>query len=261
MFSPTDSAPASRAPRLAASIEPGPPPVITARPRSPSRRPTSRASPYSGESSGVRAEPNTDTARPTSDIRTNALASSSRMRSRRSSSARTVCTRLVSAPMISSSEVRGRCGCSGVPMPGTLPPRRLEAGRVAHDVTARAAPHRLPARARLRAPAGIEAEARDHHVGMAGVRVDRHPLAGAALPEGLETGRVARDLQQARAVQRVGDRARAVIAAVVPVSVAAAVAVGLGRDLVAGGDDLLNRLGRAGRRDGRAVAVHAGARP
>ena len=44
MFSPIDSAPASRAPRLAASIAPGPPPVMTAKPAAPSRRPTSRAS-------------------------------------------------------------------------------------------------------------------------------------------------------------------------------------------------------------------------
>jgi hypothetical protein len=44
MFSPIEQAPASRAPRFAASMIPGPPPVITAKPRSPSRRPTSRAS-------------------------------------------------------------------------------------------------------------------------------------------------------------------------------------------------------------------------
>src|SRR4051794_10795691 len=259
MFSPTDSAPASRAPRLAASIEPGPPPVITARPRSPSRRPTSRASAYSGESTGVRAEPNTETPRPTSDIRTNATASSSRMRSRRSSSARTVSTSRVSAPMISSSEVRGRCG-SGVPIAGTLALRRLEPGGVTYDVATRAAPHRLPARARLRAAAGVEAQARDHHVGVARVRVDRHPLPRATLAEGLELRGVARPVEQARAVQRIGDRARAVVAGVVPRSMAAAVAVGRLRDLVAGGNDRLDLLGRAGRRGGRAVAVHARAR-
>ena len=44
MFSPTEHAPTSCAPRFAASMIPGPPPVMTANPRSPSRRPTSRAS-------------------------------------------------------------------------------------------------------------------------------------------------------------------------------------------------------------------------
>ena len=65
MLSPIESAPASRAPRLAASMAPGPPPVMTARPASPTMRAVSRASAYSGSSGGVRAEPKNDAAGPT----------------------------------------------------------------------------------------------------------------------------------------------------------------------------------------------------
>ena len=43
MFRPIDSAPASFAPRLAASMRPGPPPVMTAMPLSPTMRAVSRA--------------------------------------------------------------------------------------------------------------------------------------------------------------------------------------------------------------------------
>ena len=65
MLSPIESAPASRAPRLAASMMPGPPPVMTAKPGLADVRAVSRASSYSGSSGGVRAEPKTETAGPT----------------------------------------------------------------------------------------------------------------------------------------------------------------------------------------------------
>ena len=74
MLSPTEAAPASRAPRLAASIRPGPPPVITAKPASPIARPISRARAYCGSLGGVRAEPKTQTAGPISRERLEALA-------------------------------------------------------------------------------------------------------------------------------------------------------------------------------------------
>ena len=50
MLKPTESPPPSFAPRLAASITPGPPPVITAQPCSAKLRPTLRAAAYSRES-------------------------------------------------------------------------------------------------------------------------------------------------------------------------------------------------------------------
>ena len=103
----------------------------------------------------------------------------------------------------------------------------LEACRVTRDVAVRRAHVGLPARAGLRATAGVEADAGDDHVGVAGLAVDRHPLARSGLAERLQSRRVARDGQQVRAVQRVGDRARAVIAGVVERSVAAAVLVRL----------------------------------
>ena len=65
MFRPIDSAFASRAPLLAASIAPGPPPVMIAIPASPTIRAVSRASLYSGSSDEVRAEPKNEAAAPT----------------------------------------------------------------------------------------------------------------------------------------------------------------------------------------------------
>ena len=63
MPSPIERPPASEQPRLAASIAPGPPPVITAKPASASAAPSSRPISYSAMVAGVRAEPNTVTAR------------------------------------------------------------------------------------------------------------------------------------------------------------------------------------------------------
>ncbi len=64
MLQPIDSAPASRAPRLAASMIPGPPPVMIPKPASPISRAVSLACAYCGWSDGTRAEPNTVTAGP-----------------------------------------------------------------------------------------------------------------------------------------------------------------------------------------------------
>ena len=107
------------------------------------------------------------------------------------------------------------------------------------------------------AAAGVEAQAGDRHVHVAGVRVDRDPLALAGLSPAEVVVRGERALQQAGAAQRVGDRARAVVARVLPATVAAAPLVGQLRDLVAGGDDLLDRLGGVLRRDGLAVGGRA----
>ena len=63
MPSPTDSPPASLAPLLAASMIPGPPPVMTAQPARASAPPSCSAMAYSGRSRAVRALPNTLTAR------------------------------------------------------------------------------------------------------------------------------------------------------------------------------------------------------
>src|SRR3954463_3746789 len=56
---------------------------------------------------------------------------------------------------------------------------RLEPARVARDVARRGAVREGPARARLADRAGVEAAVVDHHVGVAGVRVDRDVTAGA----------------------------------------------------------------------------------
>ena len=62
---------------------PGPPPVMTAWPRSARIRPTSWATPYHGLSGAVRAEPNTDTAGPIRARASNPSTNSPRMRSAR----------------------------------------------------------------------------------------------------------------------------------------------------------------------------------
>src|ERR1700694_2932272 len=57
MFRPTESPPPSRAPRLAASIVPGPPPVMTAKPRRASSAARARAASHIGSAGGRRPEP------------------------------------------------------------------------------------------------------------------------------------------------------------------------------------------------------------
>ena len=66
MLQPIETPPASDAPMLAASMMPGPPPVMTPKPSATSSRAVSRAAAYAGSSAGVRADPNTATATPTS---------------------------------------------------------------------------------------------------------------------------------------------------------------------------------------------------
>src|SRR3546814_16920802 len=62
MVRPIDNAPASRAPRLAASITPGPPPVITSKPAQPRASAPARDAAYSSVSETDRAQPISDTA-------------------------------------------------------------------------------------------------------------------------------------------------------------------------------------------------------
>src|SRR5512134_1528164 len=76
MLSPTDGDAPSYAPRLAASMIPGPPPLITAKPASDSLRAISTASWYIGASGVVRALPKIDTAGRISDRRSAASTNS-----------------------------------------------------------------------------------------------------------------------------------------------------------------------------------------
>ena len=99
MPSPTDTPPASDAPLFAASITPGPPPVITAYPASTSLRPNSSAAAYIGSSGLVRAEPNTLIAGPSSASMPNPSMNSDWIRSTRHGS---VCTQS-DGPRLSSS--------------------------------------------------------------------------------------------------------------------------------------------------------------
>src|SRR4051794_34675919 len=88
---------------------------------------------------------------------------------------------------------------------------------------------------------------------MAAVRVDRDPGALARAAPALEARGVERLLEEGAAVQRVAHRAGAVVAGVLPLAVAAAVAVRLGGDPVRSGDHVLDLLRRIVRGDSRAA--------
>src|SRR3954447_1536927 len=148
-------------------------------------------------------------------------------------------------------------GSNPIPTPYSNPGRScLKPGGVTHGVAARRATLRAPAWPAAAAGARgrrVEAQAGDHGVGVTGVRVDGDPLALAGLAPALEARRVERLAQQSAAVQRVAHRARAVIARVLPLAVAAAVLVRLPRDAVGGGNRVLDLLRSAVGSDRRAA--------
>ena len=111
MFSPTDVEPPSLAPRFAASMIPGPPPVMIAMPSSLSSRATARASSYCGSPSGTRADPKIETAQPRSSKSAKPRSNSRPIRCRRSTSLWSLRTPGALAWMISSS---GVLGCSAM---------------------------------------------------------------------------------------------------------------------------------------------------
>src|ERR1700730_18003446 len=91
MLQPTESPPASRQPRLMASIMPGPPPVMTATPRLARAAPTCIPMRYIGWSGRVRAEPKQVTAVPTSESASKPSTNSAMNRSTRQESVRWSC--------------------------------------------------------------------------------------------------------------------------------------------------------------------------
>src|ERR1700686_2034700 len=86
MFRPTDSPPPSRAPLLAASMVPGPPPVMTAKPRRASSAASARAASYIGSGGRTRAEPKKVTAGPSVASASKPATNSAWMRSTRQGS-------------------------------------------------------------------------------------------------------------------------------------------------------------------------------
>ena len=104
------------------------------------------------------------------------------------------------------------------------------------DVAARRAERARPARAAFLLGDRVEAFAVDDHEGVFGVGVDRDVLARAGFAVGLQLRGVLGRAEQAAAVQRVGDRARAVVAGRLEGAVAAAVDVRPRGDFVARGD-------------------------
>src|SRR5437764_1356110 len=91
MLHPTERPPASRQPRLAASIAPGPPPVITANSASANLDPRTLAARYMGSSSPMRADPNTQIAVGTPAMASKPSTSSAEMRITRQGSSWTNC--------------------------------------------------------------------------------------------------------------------------------------------------------------------------
>ena len=88
-------------------------------------------------------------------------------------------------------------GCAGIWID------RLEPGRMADDVAGRGAHPRVPARAGSAVgPARVPAQARDHRVGVARVRVDRDPVPRPWIAVALEAGRVERGREHSGAVER-----------------------------------------------------------
>src|SRR4051812_23689220 len=77
-----------------------------------------------------------------------------------------------------------------------------ESSRVADRVARRRALLGLPARVVVAAPARVEAEARDHHVYVAAVGVEGHPLPGARIAPAREAAGWQRLVEEAGAVQR-----------------------------------------------------------
>jgi hypothetical protein len=117
------------------------------------------------------------------------------------------------------------------------------------DVGAARARGPAPSRTPLAPPRRIEAQAGNHQIGVPAVRVDREPCATAREAPPHQPSRRKRRFEQAPAVQSVAHRSRAVVAAIPPAPVTAAVPVRLSRESVGGVDRVLHRLGSGRGRD------------
>src|ERR1700750_1917731 len=116
---------------------------------------------------------------------------------------------------------------------GRLGGWRSVADRVADDEALRVGRFGVPAGAGFAGDvaAGVEAEAGDDHVDVFLVGVDRDPLARARFAPGGEGAGDERRFEQFAAVQRVGDRAGAVVAGRGPGLVPASPYIGGGADV------------------------------
>src|SRR5438105_6560797 len=93
------------------------------------------------------------------------------------------------------------------------------------DVAAGVAPIRIPTGTDIAAVAKIgriETQTGDHRESVAGPRKNRDPAAATAFAVTHEIARRQRRRKQSRAMQRIGDRARAIVAAIVKRTVSAA---------------------------------------
>src|SRR5213082_1581867 len=91
----------------------------------------------------------------------------------------------------------------------------LQRRRMARDVTAGIASIRVPAWADIAAVAKIrriEAQTGDDREGMPGPRINRDPASATAFAVTHEIARRQRRRQQSRAMQRIRNRARAIVA-------------------------------------------------
>src|SRR2546428_8547194 len=139
MLRPTDRPRPSRAPRLAASMVPGPPPVITAKPRRASSAARARAASYIGAGGRTRADPKKVTAGPTVASASKPATNSAWIRSTRQGSL----SRNSGAPSGRSSSLRSSIWRSTPRRP--IPPvrRSLDSSPIA-SLTLTAPPLRTP---------------------------------------------------------------------------------------------------------------------
>src|SRR5687768_6587964 len=106
----------------------------------------------------------------------------------------------------------------------------LEAGRMARDETARGAHLRAPAGTVAVGHRGVEPQPGNHRVDVPAVRVGGDPPALAGFTPARERSGRHRRIEQPCARERVADRARAVVAPVLPASMSAAEAIRLALD-------------------------------
>ncbi len=113
ILAPIETPPASDAPRLAASMMPGPPPVIVPSPAFASRLPTSRAALYIGWLGATRADPKIVTAGPTSARASKPATNSPMIRKTRQVS---LCVKAAARSRSSWSHAKRRLSSVGLPV-------------------------------------------------------------------------------------------------------------------------------------------------
>ena len=132
----------------------------------------------------------------------------------------------------------------------------LHSDRMARDISASIPAIPIPARADISAPAQIrriETQPGDDRKGVARPGINGHPSPAAAFAITHQVARRQRRGEQSPSMQRVRDRTRAIVSAVVERPVPAAPDIGLATNGVRGPNRILHALWRVGRRIGDSI--------